>query len=37
MKSMEIETMGVQRSVMVQRDHEGDDEDYLLEHKHCKI
>jgi hypothetical protein len=22
---------------MVEGDHEGDDEDYLLEHKHCKI
>jgi hypothetical protein len=27
----------MQRSIMVEGDHEGDEEDYLFEHKHCKI
>jgi len=27
----------MQGSAMVERDHEGDDEDFLLKHKHCKI
>jgi len=29
--------MGMQGSIMVEGDHEGDDEDSLFEHKHCKI
>jgi len=34
---MEIKTMGMQGLAMVEGDHEGDDKDFLLEHKHCKI
>jgi len=37
MKSMEIETMGIQRSTMVEGDHEGDEKDFLFNHKPCKI
>ncbi len=32
-----LKTIGMQGSAMVERDHEGDDEDFLLKHKHCKI
>jgi hypothetical protein len=34
---MEIKIMGLRRSTMVEGDHEGDDKDVLLEHKHYKI
>jgi hypothetical protein len=37
MKSMEIETMGMQRSTMVEGDHEGDEKDFLFNHKPHKI
>jgi hypothetical protein len=36
MKSMEIKDHGMHGLVMVERDHEGDDENSLLEHKHHK-
>jgi hypothetical protein len=32
-----LKTTGMQQLVIVEGIHEGDDEDYLLEHKHCKI
>jgi len=37
MKSMEIEDHGDVGSVMVEGDHENNDEDSLFEHKHRKI
>ncbi len=37
MKSMEIEDTRMQGLVMVERDHEGNDEDSLIKHKHRKI
>jgi hypothetical protein len=37
MRSMEIETMGMQRSTMVEGDHEGNEKDFLFNHKPHKI
>jgi hypothetical protein len=37
MKSIKIETTGMQRLVMVEGNHGGNDKDSLLEHKHHKI
>jgi hypothetical protein len=37
MKSMEIETMEMQGSTMVEGDHEGNENDFVFNHKHHKI
>jgi hypothetical protein len=37
MKSMKLKTTVMHGLILVERNHEGDDENYLFEHKHYKI